>query len=171
MKPKKTKEELIRELKKKIELTMDRNLHVVYYPCSVKLYDGRTLDCVYFIDKREYIDVWGDAPKSRHFVDVSEIESIHESKYRLPKEFAEKIYEKGQSFYSGVKFVLVMRDGKRLYYMTGGAIDFIELPEGYIINDIKDAIHSFDMPRDTDWDLFEKGYKNKKYYWCLAENL
>ena len=76
MKTKKSKEELIKELKSKIVPTIEKPGDITYYPCSVKLTNGNTLDCVYFIDKKEYIRHWGDAPKGRYFVDISEIESI-----------------------------------------------------------------------------------------------
>jgi len=147
-----------------------------YYPCSTELNDGRTLECVYFGDKKDYVKHWGNTTSGRFFVDLSEVKAISECKYCISSKLAKKIYDSGESGMGYYKFRIVMKDGKIFPYLTGDAVEYLELPEGYTIEDIVDVKPFYQSPREgkcMDYtDYWKKGYYgSKRYYWCLIEDL
>lgn len=136
---------------------------LLYYPCGVELKEGKMTDCVCFVDKKIFYEVWGDAPKGRLFIDISDVKDIFESKYCLSRELAQKIYDARETGMGYYRFIAIMKDGERFTYTTGGLVDFLEPPEGYSIKDIIDVI-----PHKGDRKNY---YKEKDYYWCLVDDL
>src|SRR5215218_6564247 len=94
---------------------------------------GAVRDFVYVVDAERYIPAWGIWPEddpAKDSVPVSDVQGIEESPYRLPAELANKLYDAGESGMGYAAFTLVLRDGRRLPYVTGNAVNFPALPAG-----------------------------------------
>ena len=116
---------------------------IQYRPCSITLKDGRTLPCVYVVDAQIYINQWGVWPEDdqgKQKVRIEEVSSIIESPLRLPARFANELYQAGESGMGYCLFTLVFFDGSKQAYVTGNALDFVDLPSGKTQADIKAAI-------------------------------
>lgn len=59
-------------------------------------------------------------------------------------------------------FTLKMKDGNRLPFLTGNAVDFIKLPKNYTINNIEDV-----LPHEGRKENPKSG---DEYYWSIYEN-
>lgn len=104
-----------------------------HYPCLVRLKDGSEVDRVYFVSEAPYIENWAVYPgQDRHKSEifVSDVASLAESPSRLPPQFANELYQAGESGMGYMLFVVVFSDGARQAFLTGNAVDFIEYPEG-----------------------------------------
>ena len=84
---------------------------ITYHPASAKLKDGNVVDCIQFMGERIYQSFWG-IDKKRKMIDLSKVTDVFPSKYQLPPQFADKLYEVGETRMGGSDFKLVMRDGK-----------------------------------------------------------
>lgn len=136
-----------------------------YKPCRVTLKSGEVYDNVYISEIKVYLKVWGVLPSSdtaKKSILVNDILKIEESPNRLPPNFATKIYNAGESGMGYTIFTLKMKDGNRIPYMTGNAVDFITLTENYSISDIVDV-----LPHEGRKQNPKSG---AEYYWCLYEN-
>lgn len=114
-----------------------------YRPCRVQLVSGETRDFVYVVDADEYIRVWGVWPEDdtgKRALAVEDVVAVEESPYRLPAELANKLYAWGESGMGYTLFTVVLRDGRRLPRVTGGAVDFPVLPDGLTTRDIVDVL-------------------------------
>lgn len=140
-----------------------------YYPCRVVLLDGRTIERVYVEEECPYIDIWGVYPEEdeqKNYISIDQIKSIEESPYRLPVRIANKIYKAGESGMGYCIFTLIMRNGDRLPYVTGNAVDFPNLPPGYSYKDIIDVLPH--VGRENFQDKAESPYaREAEYWWCL----
>ena len=152
--------EILRKLKGE---KTSKDFGLSYYPFSVMTNSGKKLDCVCFVNRDIFYEVWGDAPKGRLFIDLKDVRDIFDSEYRLRVDLAQKIYDAGETGMGYFRFIAVMKDGKKFTYLTGGLVDFLEPPPGYSIKDIVDVI-----PHKGDRKNY---YKDKDYYWCLVEGL
>ena len=136
--------------------------HSNYFPCAVTLRDGSRLECVYLIEQYRYIKLWGVYPgadPAKSEIRPDEVHAIAESASRLPARFANQLYAAGESGMGYHAFTVVFSDGSRQAYVTGGAVDFIDYPEGKAAPDVERVLpHSgrSDSPRN-----------GKKYLWCL----
>jgi hypothetical protein len=131
-------------------------------PCKVTLDDGSQLERVYIQDAQSYIDKWGIWPeddKAKRSLDVTRIVAIGESAQRLPVDIASRLYEAGESGMGYCVFTLIFRDGSQRTYVTGNAVDFVQLPAGMSHRDIIDV-----RPHTGDRDGASAGLD---YYWCL----
>jgi hypothetical protein len=142
-----------------------RNGSFYQHPCSVTLRSGQILDRVYVEDVRKYIDSWGwDA--AREYISVGDVVAISASPVALPVEFAEKIYKAGESGMGYFIFTLVMKNGTRLPFMTGGAVDFPNWPPGAVPGDVVDA-----LPHEGRSVFAGRGHgateSGAAYSWCL----
>ena len=156
--------DLTRKIKEMIEPSIYPQMNLRYYPASAILNDGKVLDWVYFVNRERFLEVWGDS-SGRDFVDISEVKDIKKSPYRLPARFANQIYQRGETNMGGIMFTIEMKDYRGFYYAGGGAIDFIDLPDGYTMDDI------INVNSMHDYALREKGYRMvKPYVWCLIDD-
>lgn len=105
----------------------------MYRPCQVVLRTGEVVDRVYVSDARSYMNRFGSWPwegRESH-IPVTEIAEIRPSPTRIPARFANKMYHAGESGMGYCVFTLVLRDGRRLPFVTtGNAVDFLNLPRG-----------------------------------------
>lgn len=109
------------------------------YPCSVKLRDGKLLDCVYMIEAEDF-------RRRTHFehpedfggrsVNVEDVASILDSRQRLPARFANQLYDAGESGMGYWSFVVMFRWWRRKRF-TATSIDFINYPLGMGPSDVK----------------------------------
>jgi hypothetical protein len=133
-----------------------------YRPCSAALKSGPVIPCVYVIDAQAYIGTWGVWPQDdlgKLYVDVEDVASISESPFRLPVRFANELYRAGESGMGYSAFTVVLADATEAHFTSGGALDFIALPDGRSVADIVRVIpHSGRGQTQT---------PSPKYYWCL----
>jgi hypothetical protein len=136
---------------------------VNYYPCKVRLKDGRWQDFVYVVDADSYIRVWGvwpDQDKGKRAIMIEDVEEIAESPSRLPPAFAQRLYEAGESGMGYVIFELSYSDGSRSAHSAGNAVDFVRLPNDKTPKDIVGVHpHAGREARDH--------FSVQQYYWCL----
>jgi hypothetical protein len=142
-------------------------LKLAYYPCLVTLTDGKLLDRVYLVSEAPWIKLWGVYPsqdQGKAEVSISDIVSVADSPSRLPPGFANKLYESGESGMGYTVFTVVFEGAvpslrSQHAYVAGGAVDFIDYPEGLGPKDIISVLPH--VGRDSD-------YSNApEYYWCL----
>lgn len=128
----------------------------------VSLTNGQQRDCVYMVEAKSYIRVWGvwpdDDPGERAIL-LEDVAEIQPSPSRLPVTFARQMYAIGESGMGYCIFTLYFSDGARQAYCTGNLIDFPELPESKSISDVV-AI----KPNEG---RGEQGLGTQEYYWCL----
>jgi hypothetical protein len=139
------------------------SLDVFYYPCSVILSNSDKKDRVYIVQAKEFIEVWGVWPeddKYKKSILIEDVVEIQESNFRLPPDIAQRIYNEGESGMGYYAFTLKFNDGTTQSCGTGGAVDFVPLPEGKEMSDIIDVqLHT----RGID----PKRKEGLDYYWCL----
>lgn len=137
--------------------------HAEYRPALVKLADGSMLDYVYLIEAGKYIRSWAIWPEddgAKQQVSIGDIVSIEESPSRLPVAIAEKLYEAGESGMGYCIFTLVFDDGTKESHLRGGAIDFVDYPDG------KSAVNIVDvLPHEG--RKAEHLQKGPDYYWAI----
>jgi hypothetical protein len=110
-----------------------------YFPCRVTLRDGRILDTVYIEPEMPYLRWWGVYPeddRGKRFVQVEDVVKVEDSPTRLPAQFANQIYDHGESGMGYTIFTVVFSDGERQVCITGNAVDFIRYPSGKGPNDV-----------------------------------
>ncbi len=138
----------------------DANLK--YYPCRVTLIDGRVLDTVYIEPEMPYLRVWGVYPENdrgKRSVRIEDVLKVEDSPTRLPAQFANEIYERGESGMGYTIFTVLFSDGQRQACVTGNAVDFIRYPDGK-------------GPKDVIGVLPHEGRNAQPigapdWYWCL----
>lgn len=135
---------------------------LTYCPCSAILRDGRQVDCVYFVEAAPYIKMWGiwpDQDKGKLEVKIGDVIRIEPSPYCLPAQFAQRLYDAGESGMGYTVFEIQYRDGSRSAHLTGGAVDFVNLPSGKSMSDIQ-SVHPH-KGRNSEH------IRSPHYYWCL----
>lgn len=154
-----------------IEPSIDGNFR--YYPCRVILANGESVDKVYVEEENSYIDIWGiypDEDPGKNFISIEQVKQIMETPYRLASILANKIYgahETGMGYYV---FTLVMKNGDKLPFVAGGALDFLDLPPNYSYEDIVDALPHIgkDKLQDKEHHWIKRPNTTEaKYWWCL----
>jgi hypothetical protein len=133
-----------------------------YFPCRVTLRDGRILDTVYIEPEMPYLRWWGVYPeddRGKRFVQVEDVVKVEDSPTRLPAQFANQIYDHGESGMGYTIFTVVFSDGERQVCITGNAVDFIRYPSGKGPNDVLSVLpykgRNSQQVGAPDW------------YWCL----
>ena len=120
-----------------IERTRDGMME--YFPCSVLLANGEQHDCVYIVEAKSYIRIWGvwpDDDPGKRAIAIEDVAQIQPSPGRLPARLAREMYAVGESGMGYCIFTLSFADGTRQPYCTGNLIDFPELPEGKSIDEV-----------------------------------
>jgi hypothetical protein len=115
---------------------------VKYYPCAVWSADNSRDDCVYIMEETGYFRRWGIWPEDDHakrHIDVSLIRSVAASPNRLPVEFADRIYDAGESGMGFYAFSLRFRNGLRQTFLTGDAVEFLPFPSNLRPADVVDV--------------------------------
>lgn len=147
----------------KVPPSEDRGMF--YYPCAVTLKDGSSRDCVYLAWARQWLQIWGPLPNQplgEGFIDVRDIVDLRESSKRLPPEFANKLYEAGETGMGYTIFTVCFDDGSKVAFGTGTAIDFVEYPEGKSAADVTDVLpHVGQVGPDL--------RSTPKYQWAIFE--
>jgi hypothetical protein len=111
---------------------------------------------------QSYIDVWGVWPeddKGKRHISVNEVANLSESPYRLPPGLADELYRAGESGMGYCIFTLVFSDGSEQVYLSGNAIDFVQLPQGKSVSDLAAVVPH--KGRNAPY------VETLKYSWCL----
>jgi len=159
--------------RKLIQIESSRDGKFSYYPCKVMLIDGKSIERAYVQEETSYINIWGiypDEDKGKNYIPIAEVKDIEESPYRLAPKLANKIYMAGESGMGYCVFTLVMKNGDKLPFVTGGAVDFVDLPPEYSYNDIIDVLPHVGKEKlqDKEHRWINLPYtKDAKYWWCL----
>ena len=107
---------------------------VKYFPCDVVLKTGERVDCVYLISLTDYVKLWRfypDRGRDKGFVDVEDIASVADSRFRLPAKFANILHACGESGMGYLIFTVDFRTGFQQAYVTGDfGDDFVTYPDG-----------------------------------------
>jgi len=138
-----------------------------YRPCAVTMKDGQVFERVYVAAAHAYIGFWGVWPEDddgKASVAIGDVREIRESRTRLPPEFADRLYEAGESGMGYCIFTVAFGDGSRQVYISGNAVDFIDYP-------------ARKGPEDVAAVLPHKGREDQarakqppEYRWCLYED-
>lgn len=123
------------------------------------LVDGTVLDNVYVQEVSAYLSRWGDDP-SRPSVSAADVASIEESPVSLPVRWADKLYDAGESGMGYLRFVVKLRDGRDIPFLTGNAVDFLDWPGGVGPMDVVDVV-----PHKGEPDSVTRS--GARYAWCL----
>jgi hypothetical protein len=151
----------IREALKRIEPSRDGEL--VYYPCRAVLKSGEASDTVYIVPENPYVKRWGVYPENdpgKRWIRMEDIAEVQESPIRLPAQFANEIYRKGESRMGYTIFTIVFADGVRQACATGNAVDFIRYPVGKGPKDVV-AVIPHECRRG------DSLVNSPEWYWCL----
>jgi hypothetical protein len=133
-----------------------------YFPCRVTLKDGRILDTVYIEPEMPYLRWWGVYPENdrgKRSVKIGDVAKVEDSPTRLPAQFANQVYDHGESGMGYTIFTVVFSDGQRQACIGGNAVDFIQYPNGKGPNDVAAVLPH--EGRNTEW------VPAPDWYWCL----
>ncbi len=137
----------------------------VIAPCQVQLRNGDVLPRVYVVEATSFLRNWGHDP-SRSMLDITTIEHLEDSPLRLPAQFANELYAEGESGMGYVMFTVVLRDGRRLPFVTGNAVDFPNWP-----SDVKPADVVAVLPHTGRPEFRDRAphptESSADYLWCL----
>ena len=137
-----------------------------YRPCAVALDDGRELSCVYIVDQKPYIRMWGVYPaddRGKLSVSISSVRRIADSPSRLPARLANELYRAGESGMGYTVFTVEFTSGASRAYVTGNAVDFIEPPPGLRASDAV-AVRPHEGRQEAESQSID-------YYWCLYDGV
>ena len=130
-----------------------------YFPCDVVLKTGERVDCVYFISLKDYVQLFRSYPdrgRAKGVLDIDEIASVAESRFRLPAKFASTIRESGMGY---CIFTVVFASGLRQVYLTGDCLAFVTYPDGLGKDDVVDV-----WPDTGRGEAYLEG---RKFSWCV----
>lgn len=151
----------VREALKTIEPSRDGE--IVYYPCRAVLKSGEACDTVYIVSEEPCVKHWGVYPENdpgKRWIRMEDIAEVRESPIRLPAQFANQIYTRGESRMGYTVFTVVFADGARQACDSGNAVDFIRYPVGKAPKDVV-AVIPHEARRD------DPLVRSPEWYWCL----
>ncbi len=133
---------------KAVEPSFDKWTSMKYRPCRITTTDGRIFDRVYVQELSDLEKGWGipEVTLRQAPLRIEHIKQIESSPLRLPARLANRLYDAGESGMGYFVFTIQLKDGRRLPYVTGNAVDFPNWPPGVIPEMIDD---------------FAKGYEEK----------
>ena len=105
---------------------------------------------------------WGIDPlddPGKRSISIAEVAHLRSSPVRLAADLASRLYAAGESGMGGMIFTLVARDGRRLAFVGGNAIDFPVWPADLDPADIVDVLPH--VGRNTATGSLAS------YTWCL----
>jgi hypothetical protein len=114
------------------------------------------------IDAQAYINAWGVWPEDdsgKTSIQIEDVASVSESPLRLPVAFANELYRAGESGMGYSIFTVVFSDGTEIPVVSGGAIDFIPLPDNKKMKDVARVVAHKGRDRNP--------VPSPKYSWCL----
>lgn len=137
---------------------------VTYWPCKVQRSSGAWQDCIYLTNAADWFRTWGTWPSEdpgKSELELLEIKDVQESPSRLPAQFANELYQSGESGMGYTLFEVEFADGTSAAYSNGNAIDFLTYPPGKSKQDVvaarahagRGAPHPFPSPEYT-WCFF-----------------
>lgn len=109
------------------------------FPCEVTTDDGMIHPRVYVVEASSYIREWGVWPwndRGKNWVQAEAIRSLRSSRLRLPAHFANSLNAAGESGMGYCTYSVELRNGKRLYFVTGNTVDFPNWPPGVSPSDV-----------------------------------
>ncbi|MFT2707556.1 hypothetical protein [Clavibacter zhangzhiyongii] len=106
-------------------------------PCRVTLRSGHVRDRV-LVGERAAVARAGFRV-TRAF-EVEDVARIEDSPVRLPAELAERVHTAGETGMGYLRFLVRMRDGSTLPFVTGGMADFPAWPPGAAPADAVDVV-------------------------------
>jgi hypothetical protein len=137
---------------------------LLYRPCRVTLRDGRVIDRVYVQEAWAWKGTWGVWPeddRGKASISIDDVVRIEESPSRIAPDLDNRLLGAGESGMGYARFTLVLRDGRRVNAVTGGAVDFPGLPDGIDAGDVVDVIpHEHAGSSDV-------AMADPPYWWCL----
>jgi hypothetical protein len=132
-----------------------------YRPCLLRMLDGTEVDKVYVVEVDSFERHWGDEP--RPLVPLQEVSSILESPSRIDPSLANKLYAGGESGMGYYAFQVLLMDGRLIDCLTGGAVDFLDLPSGVNPTMVKDVFPNSGIAKIN----VAGRISNSDYAWCL----
>ena len=140
------------------------------FPCEVILDDGSVHSRVILVEAHSYHSLWGVWPWEHggngSWVPIERVRSLRSSPVRVPARFANVLNEAGESGMGYCAFSLELTDGRRLHYVTGNLVDYVNWPEDVSPADVVGVTPHDRNPewRDRPRRLDEGG---AGYEWCL----
>lgn len=141
--------------------------HLEYKPCRATLRSGVVHDRVFVVAAQPYFSIWGVWPEEdsgKTSIPLNEVVAFTGSPFRLPAEFADRLYRQGPGLKDAFVFRILLRDGTILPVSTGSAVDFPRLPDGATTMDIV-GIKEPASSRQVE-ELTYHG-SSPDYGWCL----
>jgi hypothetical protein len=130
-----------------------------YWPCEIELSSGQVITCACVTS----VDSWRHSTQYAPggFASVEQIRDIRESPTRLPRRFAQSVYDAGESGMGYTIYAVVYRDNARSYHGGGNldCFDFVSYPEGQSARTVSGVLpHQGRM---------ERKISNPLVVWCV----
>ena len=138
------------------------------YPCEVVTDEGEMHSRVYLVEATAYIREWGVWPwadPGKRWMPAERIRAVRSSPARLPARFANTLLAAGESGMGYHAFAVDLRDGRRLYFISGNAVDFLCWPEGLGPDDVV-AVHPGQRLPEGEYRQPQPGNCNAEYAWA-----
>ena len=140
-----------------------------YRPCKVVLKNGEVHDRAYVVEAEQYKKMWGvlpDQDPDKKYILIENVARIQECPFRLPPKFANKMYQSGESGMGYCIYILVLKDGSRLPFLTGNAVDFPNLEPGISMDSVVDL-----LPHEGRKNFIQNNFnpytRSAEYCWCI----
>ncbi len=120
---------------------------------------------VYVVSEQSYIRSWGvwhEDDSGKASIAIEEVQNLREGHSRLPAEFANRLYDAGESGMGYRIFTVVFDDGSHQVCLTGNAVDFVEYPSGKAPENVTAVLHHTGR---EDPNL----QTGPDYLWCLYD--
>jgi hypothetical protein len=154
---------LLRSQLARVEIVHDGPL--ILAPSQVTLRTGEIVDHVYIVEANSFIGLWGWDP-NRRYVRIQDVVAIRDCPSRLPARFAGKLYIAGESSMGGVVFSALLKDGSRVPFSMGNAVDFPSWPDGLDPSDVIEVVHHPSQAALRD-RAPGRPIRSAEYSWCL----
>ncbi|RIK81529.1 MAG: hypothetical protein DCC68_08355 [Planctomycetota bacterium] len=109
------------------------------FPCEAVLDDGSVESRVYVVEARGYLAEWGVWPwqdLGKRWIPAERIRSVRSSPLRLAAQFANELNAAGESGMGYCIFSVELRDGRRIFFLMGNAVDFPSWPKDVCPDDV-----------------------------------
>jgi hypothetical protein len=135
---------------------------LLLYPCSARLVDGTTRECVYLVEASTFHKLFPqpDSVQAFSWIQLDDVAEIFPSPARLPPGCANRIYSSG-GHWGWYSFTLVFSWLCRPDYLVNGLVDFLRYPKGRNPGQVRRvvlhyrAVHPTAVP-DVFWCLFRR---------------
>jgi phage-related protein len=124
---------------------------VLIYPASATTRDRRILECVCFVERKNFSKVFlyksPEETPGVQWIAADQIESVLESTARLPARFANQIYQAGEAGMGYYLFTLAFPFFLRRTYVVSGIVDFLYYPLWFKPGDVRAVVGSYGRAR------------------------